>query len=229
MRRLVDHWWLVGSALLVAVLVLTIALYAGETGRHNQQRRATEHQAVAGLSASVDDALAREVALARVVGALPGQLRERWPVLSNIVMGQTLAESTAFIQPVWERDRTTFERRTRVRLVESPKPGVMRIAARRPLHLVVTAYRGIDSGQAPLGLDLAANPLRRTLLLQAARTGRQLATSPIEFLARKQPTRGVVAYVAVRGRDGHLMGWVSAAYETQQLASIVTARMPTST
>jgi len=24
MRRLVDHWWLVGSALLVAVIVLTI-------------------------------------------------------------------------------------------------------------------------------------------------------------------------------------------------------------
>jgi diguanylate cyclase (GGDEF)-like protein len=226
MRRLVDHWWLVGSALLVAVIVLTVGLYAGESGRHGRQQRATEHQAVASLSASVNDVLAREVALARVVGTLPGPLRARWPVLSNIVMSQTLANSTAFIQPVSERDRTTFERRTGLRLVESPKPGVIHVAARRPLHLVIAAYRGIGPGQAPLGIDLAANPLRRTLLRQAARTGQQLASPPVEFLTRKQSTRGVVAYVAVRSRDGHLMGWVSAAYETQQLASIVTTRMP---
>ena len=226
MRRLVGHWWLVGSGLLVAVIVLTFVLYAGETGRHNQQQRATEHQAVASLGSSVHDVLAREVALARVVGTLPGPLRARWPVLSNIVMSQTLADSTAFIQPVSEGARTTFERRTGLRLVESATPGVIRVATRRTLHLVVTAYRGIGPGQAPLGIDLAANPLRRTLLLDAARTGQQLATPPVEFLARRRPTRGVVAYVAVRGRDGHLMGWVSAAYETQQLASTVTARMP---
>jgi diguanylate cyclase (GGDEF)-like protein len=226
MRRLVDHWWLVGLALLVAVIVLTIALYAGESDRHDQQQRATEHQAVASLSASVDDVLAREVALARVVGTLPGPLQARWPVLSNIVMSQTLASSTAFIQPVLERDRTTFERRTGLRLVESPKPGVIRPAARRPLYLVLTAYRRIGPGQAPLGIDLAASSLRRTLLLEAARTGQQLATPPVEFLTRKQPTRGVVVYVAVRGRRGRLLGWVSATYETQQLASMVTAQMP---
>jgi diguanylate cyclase (GGDEF)-like protein len=226
MRRLVDHWWLVGSALLVAVIVLTVVMYAGESDRHDQQQRAAEHQAVTSLSASVDDVLAREVALARVVGTLPGPLQARWPVLSNIVMSQTLANSTAFIEPVSERDRTTFERRTGLRLVESPKPGVIRVAARRPLHLVLTAYRRIGPGQAPLGIDLAANPLRRTLLLQAARTGQQLATPPVEFLTRKQPTRGVVAYVAVRNRRGRLLGWVSATYETQQLASMVSADMP---
>jgi diguanylate cyclase (GGDEF)-like protein len=147
-------------------------------------------------------------------------------VLSNIVMSQTLANSTAFTQPVSERDRTTFERRTGLRLVESPKPGVIRVAARRPLHLVVTASRRIGPGQAPLGIDLAANPLRRALMLEAARTGQQLATPPVAFLTRKQPTRGVVAYVAVRGRGGRLIGWVSASYETQQLASMVTAQMP---
>ncbi|HEX3831659.1 MAG TPA: diguanylate cyclase, partial [Solirubrobacteraceae bacterium] len=160
-------------------------------------------------------------------GTLPGPLQARWPVLSNIVMSQTLANSTAFTQPVSERDRTTFERRTGLRLVESPKPGVIRVAARRPLHLVVTASRRIGPGQAPLGIDLAANPLRRALLLEAARTGQQLATPPVAFLTRKQPTRGVVAYVAVRGRGGRLIGWVSASYETQQLASMVTAQMPT--
>jgi hypothetical protein len=40
MRRLVDHWWLAGSALLVAVIVLTCVLYVGESDRHLQQQRA---------------------------------------------------------------------------------------------------------------------------------------------------------------------------------------------
>ncbi len=226
MRRLVDHWWLVGSALIVAVIILTYALYAGESDRHGQQQVTAERQAVNVLSESVVDVLAREVALARVVGTLDEPLRARWPVLSNIVMSQSLANSTAFIQPVSERDRATFQRRTGLRLFESPTPGVERVAARRPLHLVVTADRQVEAGSHPLGLDLAANPLRRALLARAARTGRQLATPPVQFLARQRPTRGVAVYVAVRDGRGRLKGWISAAYETQHLAAMVTASMP---
>jgi diguanylate cyclase (GGDEF)-like protein len=226
MRRLVDHWWLVGSALLVAVIVLTCVLYAGESDRRRQLQRATQHQAVTVLTESVDDVLARELALARVVGTLSGSVNARWPVLSNIVMSQPLANSTAFIQPVSQRDRAAFERRTGLALFESPTPGVARVASRRPLHLVVTADRQIGPGTPPLGLDLAANALRRRLLLEAARTGLQLATPPIEFLARRQPTRGVAVFAAVRDQRGHLKGWVSAAYEAQQLASMVIAHMP---
>jgi diguanylate cyclase (GGDEF)-like protein len=226
MRRLVDHWWLVGSALLAAVIVLTCVLYAGVSDSHRQQQRATQHQAVLVLSQSVDDVLAREVALARVVGTLPGSPEARWPVLSNIVMTQPLVNSTAFIQPVSERDRAAFERQTGLRLVESPKPGVLRAAGRRPLHLVLTAYRGVGTGAPPLGLDLAANAPRSKLLFEAARTGLQLATPPMEFLGRKRPTRGVIVYAAVRDQRGRLKGWVTAVYGARQLASMVTARMP---
>ena len=226
MRRLVDHWWLVGSALLVAVIVLTCVLYADEADRRDQQQLAAQHQAVTVLGGSVDDVLAREVALARVVGTLSGPLQARWPVLSNIVMSQTLANSAAFIQPVSERNRATFETRTGLRLYESPTPGVKRIAASRPMHLVITAYQRAGAEPPPLGLDLAANSLRRALLSRAARTGRQLATPPVQFLTRSQPTRGVVVYIAVRDRRRRLKGWVSAAYETQHLASMATAQMP---
>lgn len=64
MRRLVDYWWLAGSALIVAVVVLTCVLYSVESQRADQQHRATQRQAVLVLSQSVDDVLAREVALA---------------------------------------------------------------------------------------------------------------------------------------------------------------------
>jgi diguanylate cyclase (GGDEF)-like protein len=226
MRRFVDHWWLVGSALLVAVIVLTCALYVGESDRHQQQQRATQHEAVIDLTQSVDDVLAREIALARVVGTLPGPVQGRWSVLSSIVMNQPLATSAAFVQPVSERDRAAFQRQTGLRLVESPQPGVLRAAGPRPMHLVLTAYRQAGPGPPPLGLDIGANALRRTLLLTAARTGRQLATPPIEFLGREQQTRGVAVYAAVRDQHGRLKGWVTAAYKAQQLASMVTAHMP---
>jgi len=225
MRRLVDRWWLVGSVLLVAVIVLTAALYAEESGRHRQQQRATERQAVGVLRQSVDDVLAREVALARVVGVLAGPIGQRWPALSNIVMSQPLANTAGYIQPVSQRDRGAFERRTGIRLVESPMPGVLRPAGRAPLHLVLSASRQAGTAPTTLGLDFGANPLRRKLLMAAARTGRQLATPPVEFLGHL-PGRGVAVYVAVRDRHGRRTGWITASYRARKLASTVTERIP---
>ncbi len=226
MRRLVDHWWLVGSALLVAVVVLTATLYAGESDRQAQRQRATQHQVVSFLSQSVDDVLARELALARVVGTLDGSIGDRWPSLSSIVMSQPLATSTGFIVPVSERNRAAFVRRTGLKLVEMPRPGVVLPAGPRPLHLVLEAYRQLGSGPSPLGLDIAANPLRRRLMLQAARTGRQLATPPVAFLRREPYAHGVVVYAPVNDARGGLEGWIVTAYVARQLALNVTGHLP---
>jgi diguanylate cyclase (GGDEF)-like protein len=226
MRRFVEHWWLIGSALLVAVVVLTCALYAGESDSNQRQQRATQHQAVVVLRESVDDVLGRESALARVVSTLSGPIGARWPALSSVVMSQPLADSTGFIQPVLERDRAAFERQTGLRIVESSKLGNVRTAGRRSLHLVLTAYRQVGPGAPPLGLDVAGNALRRNLLLEAARSGLQLATPPIQFLGRKQPARGVAVFAAVRERDGRLKGWVTATYGAEKLASMATSQMP---
>jgi diguanylate cyclase (GGDEF)-like protein len=226
MRRHIDRWWVIGSALIIAVIVLSGVLYAAEADRQLQQQRAQQQQAVGALSSSVDDVLAREVALARVVGTLPGPIGSRWAVLSTFVMSQPLANSTGYIQPVSERDRAAFQRRTGLRMFESPKPGVQRVAGRRPLHLVLTEYRQAGPGRAPLGLDVAANPLRRRLLSQAASSGHQLATPPVMFLVGTGQRRGVAVYSAVRDQRGRLKGWVTATYDTQQLASMVSAQMP---
>jgi diguanylate cyclase (GGDEF)-like protein len=225
-RRIVDLWWLMIAVVSVAVIGLTIALYVGETNGAQQKQHAQQRRVVIELSESVTDVLARERALAAVVGTLPGPVASHWNALSSIVMNQPLANSTAFIQPVTQQHRRAFHRQTGITLFESPKPGMTRPAARRPLHLVVTADRARAPGPRPIGLDLAANPLRLSLLLQAARTGRQVATPPLEFLSRQQPTLGVVVFIAVRDRRGRLEGWVSAAYAARQLAAMVTARVP---
>jgi diguanylate cyclase (GGDEF)-like protein len=226
MRRLVDLWWMVGSALLVAVVILTVVLYVGEADRNQQRQRETQRQAVTVLRQSVDDVLAREDALARVVGTDSSPIGEQWSVLSIVVLRQPLANSTGFIQPVSERDRAAFENRTGLLLVESPQAGVVRVAGRGPVHLVLSAYRQVGAGAPPLGLDIGANPLRRRLLLEAERTGLQLATPPVEFLGRTKAARGVVVYAPVWDRRGTFEGWISAGYEVRQLAATVTALMP---
>lgn len=94
------------------------------------------------------------------------------------------------------------------------------------MHFVLTQSAQKEAGSLKLGLDLAANPLRRSLLLQAARTGGLIASPPVEFLAGPAHRRGVIVYKAVRDPRGVLLGWVTAAYEGQRLAAMVTARAP---
>jgi diguanylate cyclase (GGDEF)-like protein len=88
---------------------------------------------------------------------------------------------------------------------------------------VLEAFRQSGAGSSPLGLDIAANALRRGLMLRSAKTGRQLATPPVEFL---RSGRGVVVYAPVNDGRGKLEGWVVTAYLARQLAATVTEHMP---
>ena len=226
MRSFASRWWLVGAALTVAVLAVSWALYHDEVDHQRAEQRAAARQAYLVLGESVDDVLGRERALAGVIGAQPGPIGDRWHTLAGVVTDQAVASAAAFVEPVRERDRAAFERRTGLRMLESPRPGVVRPAAHRPLHLVVTHLWETSPDAPSLGLDLAGNALRRRLLLAAARTGRQTATPPVEFLGRHAHRYGVAVAAAVRDPHGRLKGWVVASYRAQQLARMVTSHLP---
>ena len=123
MRRLANRWGLVGAALIVAVLAVTLLIRSFELARDHAQARALQHQAALVLGESVHDVLSREVALARVIGALRSPIGNRWPILADIVTGQPVASSASFIEPVTQRQRAAFERQTGLRLIESPTAG----------------------------------------------------------------------------------------------------------
>ena len=226
MRRVADHWWLVGAMLLIGVLAVSGVLRASQLNQQRVQQRAAEHQTVLLLRQSVGDVLARELALARVIRTLHGDVAARWPALASIVTSQPVANSSGFIEPVAQRDAARFTRKTGLRLVASPAPGVVIPAGRRAVHLVVTqlVQKGVRTPR--LGLDLAANPLRRALLLQAARSGGLVASPPVEFLSGPIHQHGVIVYKAVRDGHGILLGWVVATYEARRLADLVTTHAP---
>jgi diguanylate cyclase (GGDEF)-like protein len=225
MRRLTNLWWLVGAVLVAGVLVVSGLLRSSEVARQQTQQRAVQRQTVVLLRESVSDVLDRELALARVIGALRGHLAGRWPVLASIVTTQPVANSAGFIQPVGQQHVSSFERRTGLSLFESSRPGRVRPVAARALHLVLTALVQKGAKAPPLGLDLAANPLRRSLLLTAAETGMPVASPPVEFLARPAHRYGVVVYAPVRSPRGALLGWVSATYAARELSAMVTAHL----
>ncbi len=225
MKRLVERWWLVGAVLLVAVLVLARAIYSTEAGNRRQQQRAVQHQAANILGEAVHDVLGRELALTRVIRAVGAPRASSWPALASIVTSQPAATSAGFIVPVPDRDRLAFERRTGLRLVVSPSPGVVEPDTTHSLHLV--SVDGLSKTSKPLlGLDVGTNALRRSLLLQAAATNRQLATPPLEFLGPVAHRHGVVVYAPVFGAGHHLEGWVSASYQTEQLSNALHAALP---
>ena len=225
MKRLVARWWLVGAALFLAVLVLACALYLAESSRRAQQDRAAQRQALSIVQGDVNAVLVRELSLARVIAALGRPTPAQWPALANIVTSEPAATSAGFIVPVREHDRTAFQRSTGLRLVESPVPGRLQPADPRPLHLVLVDSWSKQSTNPNLGIDLSDNPLRRDLMLEAARTDQQLATPPVAFLGRSVGRHGVIVYAPVFGRRGVLEGWVTASYEDEQLAATMASQL----
>jgi diguanylate cyclase (GGDEF)-like protein/PAS domain S-box-containing protein len=216
-RRLGDRSWAVGVALVAAVIAVFAVLLAADSGRRHDREAAQERQALLVLRMDIADVLRREVALARVVGAFDGRVARRWPQLAGIVLGQGLANGAGFFEPVAERDRAVWQRTTGLRMVQSPRPGVVVPAPPQPLHLVLRANEQRIPGPPPLGLDVAGDPLRRRLLLHAAATWRQLATPPITFLGRSAVT-GVLVVAPARSAHGRLLGWVSTAYSATGFA-----------
>ena len=226
MRRVVARWWLVGAVLLTGVLLFAHAFYANEVNRHAQQQRATQKQAVNAVRDDVDHVLVRERSLAGVIEAVGRPTSRQWPALANIVTSEPAATGAGFIVPVSEHDRRAFERATDIRLLESPRPGVVRTAAPRRLHLVAIDSWSKTTRRPTLGIDLADNALRRDLMLQAARTHGQLATPPVQFLGRSAARHGVIVYAPVFGRGGRLIGWVTVTYQDEQLTTTVESQVP---
>lgn len=228
MRRLAELWWLVGVALVAAVLTVSGVLQRDDVQRQHAQQLGLRRQAVGLLRQSVDDVLERERTLAAVIGAQGGRLHGRWPVLASIVTSEPVAHGAGFIEPVTQSDLASFERRTGIRVFQAPRPGVVQPDAVRPIHLVLSDWSQTAPNPPRLGVDLAPNPLRRALLDRAARTSHQLATPPVQFLSGPNPAHrfGVIVYAPVRSSRGRLLGWVTATYQAMQLADLVTSHMP---
>ena len=226
MRRIARHsWWLVGLAVIAGVVSASLLMRHSDEVHQQTRQRAVQREVQQALASSVGDVLSRERALARVIGNLRSPDATPWPVLSNIVTGQSVANGAGFVEPVSQRELARFQRRTGITLVESPRPGVTRPAAARPLHMVLVDSSSTASHTTAIGLDLASSRVRAAVMLEAARSGRQVATPPVRFIGPTAHGYGVVVYAPVRNPSGRLVGWVTAGYRASVLARMATAHL----
>jgi diguanylate cyclase (GGDEF)-like protein/PAS domain S-box-containing protein len=215
------------------MLVASVVVASGLVQARGEQRRAavqhaSDRQALSSLRQATSEVIVGQSALARMLGSLHAPIGPRWPALANIVLSQSLATATYFVEPVPQSTLGAFERRTGLLVFDAPGPGaVPRPAPPRPLHLVLRYGQKKGGPRAPAGLDLASDPTRRADILQSARTGRPVATPPADFLVgRGRSHRGVVVYAAVRDPQGRLLGWVACDYATDELLSAMARLAP---
>lgn len=115
MRRIVSNsWWLVSLTLLGAVLAAGLVIRNSDRDHQRVQQRAVQHEVTQALSGSVQEVLSRERALSRVIGTSRSLSAVPWPVLANIVTGQSVAYGAGFVEPVSQQDRARWEQRIRV-------------------------------------------------------------------------------------------------------------------
>ena len=214
------------TLLLACAVLATAGVFIGaERSHQRQQRRQAASAAVTALRHSVGGVLAEQAALARVLGTLPTPIGQRWPALARTVMSEPLAESTGYVVAVPGTRRRAFERRTGLDIVALDGHGSFRPAPRSAHYFVLEHLVQRPGLHSRAGADLGLSAVRRALLERTARSGRQLASAPIALLSDRH-ARGVVVYVAVRGPDGRVRGWVAATYATDRLARTVTRSAP---
>ncbi len=206
--------------MLAVVLAVSAIIYAGEDASRTQRQHAGETMALRLLDRSVNQVLLHEQELGNVIAALHSPIGDRWPVLSQVLMGEPTTHGTGFIVPLTESGRQAYERATGHPVVSGFHPGLTAPAVHRGPHWVLE-YSTQRSGKATpmLGLDLVSNPLRAPVLARAAATGQLEATAPLRFLSQT-PESGVIVYRAVFQR-GRLLGWLTTSYTPSTLAATV--------
>lgn len=212
-------WWIAGVALAVLVIATAALMLVRDADRRAERQHAEERAAIASLDGVVGDVLGRESVLAELLRRRA--IGERWDDLAAVIFSQPVANTVAFVEPVSETSRAAFERRLGHPLVEAVRPGVVRPAGARDRHLVLTHIRRRDSTGPPVGLDLAADALRRGLMARAEGTSGPVVSPPVDFLS--SGARGVVAFRAVRRPSGALRGWIATNYEADRLAALAAA------
>ena len=108
-------------------------------------------------------------------------------------------------------------------LREIDPSGRLRITEERSEYWPITYVEPTQANGQVLGLDLRANPCRRSALEHAALTGLPVATSPLRLAQLGQRRLGFLVVMSVGNEEMATTGWVSAAFRLQGLVERIFA------
>jgi diguanylate cyclase (GGDEF)-like protein len=172
------------AAIAVGSVLGALAVRAGESDAFERGQREAAllaaHQAEAVAALSVGQ-LASAAAFYQTQGKLT---RHEFDVMAASLLRTGALIGTAFVPAVERSERAAFERETGLPIREGTGDRGLRRSRARDLHFPLAFGQGrIDGGyEPPLGYDLAADPVRRSLLLRARDSGEPTATPVIRLL-----------------------------------------------
>jgi diguanylate cyclase len=194
--------------------------------REQAIRSARQAEAVAGLSVGQ---LASAAAFFRAEGRFS---EHEFEIIARPLLGKGALHSTSFIERVPSADRTSFERRHGVPILEGTPQGE-RPAKPRDEYFAISYTLAERGPAAPIGYDLGSDPDRAPYLDRARDRGMSVATMPLPLLTTGL---GIIVYRPVY-RDGAptgtvaqrraaLIGFAAGTFRLRDLATAAATGLP---
>ena len=219
--------WIGGLSVLAVFALASWTVWSVQSSSRASRQRLQEGMARRVLAGSVAAVLSHEAQLAKLLGLAGPEIGDHWSVYSATLMGDAATSGTGLIVPVSQRERAAYERAHGVEIVSALRPGVYAPSpAVAEYWVLAAAANRPGSSPARVGLDLAADPVRRQVLARAAASGTAQATPPVRFLSPGAARFGVIVFDPIRSPNGQLRGWVTASYRADRLLYMVHQRAP---
>ena len=223
------------AVLMVALgsVVVALVIRSNEVDHfHTQQtdealRAARQAEAVAQLSVG-------ELATAGAFfEAEPDLTRHEFEVVGSSLLQRGALNAAAYIEKVPAPERAAYEARNGFPIIERREGLRPELAGSRPVYYPVTYVVSHQTGQAPLGYDVATDPERGPALERAGRTGKPAATDVMPLILGGT---GINVYrpvyrdgrptATVAEREAALLGFAAGAFRVHDLAAAAISALP---
>ncbi|HEX8754372.1 MAG TPA: diguanylate cyclase, partial [Solirubrobacterales bacterium] len=160
--------------------------------------------------------------------------QHQFNVIAKPLLESGALSGAAFIPRVRDSERTAFEKRHRAPIMQ-PGPQGPSFAPRRHDYYPIAYAVSRFGSAAPVGYDLAEDPVRAPYLRQARDSGTAIATAPVKLLIGGlgvnvyRPVYRDGAPTATRAeRRRALIGFAASAYQVSRLAGAAAQALPDS-
>jgi serine phosphatase RsbU (regulator of sigma subunit)/CHASE1-domain containing sensor protein/anti-sigma regulatory factor (Ser/Thr protein kinase) len=237
---LVRRWpsTLLVCALIVLAVVSSVSSALLRREQVEGQRREVADAAADSLASTVEQLLAGLRGAGAVVGRDGEVSVRRFSSFARGVRVQPGISALGLGTIVTDRDRRAFERATGLAIVDRVELGeYVRAPHRARYYPVIAVTPSNRLSRSVLGLDVGNDPARGPITISALAAGVSQLTPPLQLFTTGEPGFLVIAPLYRHGvplattedRTAAQVGFVTAAYRTDELVSLVQHQLPADT
>jgi diguanylate cyclase (GGDEF)-like protein/PAS domain S-box-containing protein len=217
------------AAVVCAVLVGVTAIAAVVGFSYDARQREVaqtdvRHAALRSLTGELDTLVASTRQLATLFAASETVSDAEFRTFVSPMLRTGRASAFGWLAHVRDRDRTDFERREGVRIVEFGPGGDLTSAPRRPSYDPMMHFEASVPVKLVIGLNGSPNAQHASALSAAQGVEEPRSTPVIRLSGSNRP--GVVVFAPVRGHDGELLGAAVGSFRIATLTAAIASVFP---